>query len=365
MLETIATKLNRIVGCNGSLSMPKFSLGVESDNSGIKDEGIAAHHLACNLNTTNDVNLIGKQAPNGVFMTEEMLASVAEYIDYIEGRSPYRFFSEMECDASHSLENYFTVNGRADNITHTCDNVLFVDEFKYGYKIVNPEMNWTLLSHAIGYCQNLGNAPMPEQFVFSIIQPRAIHHRGIIRQWIIDANSFMNYWQHLINVLSNPTNEIVTGDHCHRCPSLAFCPSATQAGYNLVEASNISFDENITNSELSELMDLLNSSIKRAKSKLEALEEIAMYKIKRGEVVENYLPETSLGNTSWLNHVTPEMIKMLTGVDVKNGKMITPTQAKKKGISKEIVEMLSHRPNRGVKLTRITADEKARKMFTQ
>jgi len=364
MIEVIATDLPRLIACNGSNSMAVFKPAIEDAAQIIRDEGIAAHEMAVlSHNGTPDSELIGKQASNGVFMTEDMLYAVTQYIDLVHGRSPDRIFSQMEIETSHQNGDLYRVNGRADNITHTCDNVLFIDDFKYGYRIVGPLMNWTLISHAIGYILNNPNQEPPERFVFSIIQPRAIHRDGPVRTWEITHEQFYIYWSHLIDELSDLKNELNTGDHCKRCPSLVYCNAATQAGYNALEVSDIVFHEDLTNDELSKSMDLLSGAIKRAQNKLEALEGLALHKIKNGEVVENYTPENSLGNKTWLGYVNPALIKSLTGVDISSQKMITPAQAIKNNVPKELVEGLTHRPNRGVKLKRITANEKASKMF--
>jgi len=367
MIDVIATDLPRLIACNGSNSMAVFKPATEDAAAIIRDEGIAAHEMAVlSHNGTPDEKLIGKQASNGVFMTEDMLDAVSEYLDYINKHEPYiPLMQEMEIDTSHQNGDLYRVNGRADNITHTSDNVLFIDDFKHGYRIVEPLMNWTLISHAIGYVLNNPDQEPPSRFVFSIIQPRAIHRDGPIRTWEVTREQFYIYWSHLIDELSDLKNELNTGDHCKRCPSLVYCNAATQAGYNALEVSDIVFHEELSNEELSKSMDLLSVAIKRSQNKLEALEGLALHKIKNGEVVENYTPENSLGNKTWLGYVNPALIKSLTGVDISSQKMITPAQAIKNNVPKELVEGLTHRPNRGVKLKRITANEKASKMFAK
>ena len=97
MFETDATSLTRLINCNGSASMAVFKAAIENANTIVRDEGIAAHYMSVRLNHGDDDNsLIGSEAPNGVFMTEEMLYAVGEYLDYINGRNAH--FSEMEFD---------------------------------------------------------------------------------------------------------------------------------------------------------------------------------------------------------------------------------------------------------------------------
>lgn len=364
MLEATATELPRLMRCNGSASMAKFDGAIDANHS-VRDEGIAAHYLAVQIMQSglDENSLIGTQAPNGIFITEEMFAHIIDYLDLINGWGPDILFSEMECDTSHQNGSFYSVKGRADNVTLTADNWLMIDDFKYGYRIVEPENNWTLISHAIGFCASRIGQPLPEKFVFTVVQPRAAHNDGPVRQWSIDQTEFMSFWQKLADTLSNLNDELNTGNHCAKCPSLHYCPAATKAGLNAIEVAENAFNENLTNDELSLFMDLLNNAIATAKSKLDAMQELALHRIKSGQVVKNYMPENSLGNTTWKGFVKPDLIKVMTGVDVTSGKMITPNQAKKLGVPPEIVAMLTERPNRGTKLKRSTANEKATKMF--
>ena len=109
--------------------------------------------------------------------------------------------------------------------------------------------------------------------------------------------------------------------------------------------------------------------LKRASAVLKDLEkaygELALYRVKQGQIVPNYSTEVGLTNRNWKGHVTPEFVQILTGKDLSKKHLITPAQAEKQGVSKEVVAALTGRDNTGVKLVRVDADAKAKKAFNQ
>ena len=361
MLETDATSLPRLINCNGSRLMGGAIPPIGTTDNNPRDEGIAAHHMAyeASYGSRSLRDLVGQKAHNGVFMTEEMHDYVEIYLEGISNRGELST-NVMEGDTSFETASW-RVNGRADQTTHIQDH-LYIDDFKYGWGIVEPEMNWTLIAHAIGYC--LIENYQPSTIVLTIHQPRPGHPDGKTRSWIIDYNRLLELYHQIDATLSNPSDELNTGAHCTKCPALSVCPAARIASMNAIEASATVHEDNLENAVLSFELDNLKRAQNALKSRFEALEELAKHRIMNGEIIENYAVDRGFGNTTWNKGVTVDMLKLMTGKDLSAGKLITPTKAMKAGVPEAIVKPLTHRPETGTKLKRVSADKKAQKIFS-
>ena len=111
------------------------------------------------------------------------------------------------------------------------------------------------------------------------------------------------------------------------------------------------------------------SIIRRAIEQLEGLETIYSTQIestvKSGKPVPGWILEPGKGREVW-NKPTGEILAlgMLSNIDLKKpDQVMTPKQARDKGLNHDLVKQYSHTPKRGLKLVEDTGD-KARKLFT-
>lgn len=357
MLSVIATDLPRLINCNGSRLMGATLPPVDAADAN-KDEGNAVHWLAAQIHNGKFTaeTIVGQQSPEGIFITSEMVDNVEDYLTAIAG-------GVVEIDTSHS-GNGWHVGGRADAaVYYPARQHLTIGELKYGWRIVEPEMNWTLISHVAGFIAN--NPDKPVQTIdLTVFQPRPHHFEGPVRTWPISISKFAELYNRMAATLQSPDDLLHTGEiQCHYCPALATCPAARAAQFNAIEASGKAFSDQIDNDNLSFQLDHL----KRASAVLKDLEkaygELALYRVKQGQIVPNYSTEAELTNRNWKENLTPEFVQILTGKDLSKKQLITPAQAEKAGVSKEVVAALCGRHNKGVKLVRVDADAKAKKAF--
>lgn len=355
MLSLTATELPRFMACNGSRLMGKIT-PVNRDTS-VADEGDAAHWFIEQVFKGNfhAEELIDRKAPNGVFITDDMLDNTEKYLKDIMD------IGDVELDTSYAMTGY-EIRGRADHVLRFM-NRLTISDFKYGWKITEPEENWTLISHAIGYLSSKPQEAAPEFIDFKIYQPRPYHPDGSVRVWTINYHTLMEYWQILQTTLSNPSDELKSGNHCYKCPSLSQCPAAQIASMNAIDVAEMAYNSEVDNKQLSYIMD----EIKRARVLLEqsedAYSDLATSRIKKGELVPEYSLQTSIGNSNWKEGLTPEIVQMMTGKDVIKKQLVTPNQAKKIGIPQEVIDSLCERQNRGFKLVRVDGSKKAEQLF--
>jgi hypothetical protein len=354
MLIVTATDLPRLMACNGSRLMGGANPPVDSDNV-VRDEGNAADWLVQQIYNGHFTaeELIDRKAPNGIYITAEMVEFLEPYI-----HRP----GVIELDTSHAGANW-QVNGRADRVNYIRETAtLKVDDLKYGWSIVEPEENWTLISHVMGFMAQNPSYPV-ERAELTIFQPRPHHPDGPVRTWHIDRARIAELYAQMNATLSNPTDILNTSPNCYRCPALAICPAARKAQMNGIEASENAFVDNIDNDNLSFQLDHVARAMKLLKQMHDAYSELALYRLKAGQVVRNYSVENELANRSWLDHVTPEFMQMITGKDISQKQLISPAQAEKMGITPEVVSAMTTRKQKGFKLARVDADKKAKKLF--
>lgn len=341
--------------CNGSrlLGVPNVPSG---QTNGAKEEGIAAHFIAQKIieSGSNDPSeFVGMKTPNGIFVTREMLQVVLQYTDEILLRSE----NDIEVDVSLTSENRaYQINARADNAV-LINDCLFVDDFKYGFRKVEATDNWTLIAYALGFV--LLHNVQPSQIRFTIHQPRIDN----FSEWVISWAELQALHVKLHETLCNLDDFLTTGKQCVKCPSVALCPAAKEAGFNAVEYTETAFTDTLSNDQLSKELVTLKSAERAIKSRIEALEEIAKFKLKSGEIIEGFALSQKLGNTTWLPEFSPEMLKALYGEKIVSYKPVTPAQARRNEVPENFIEGATFRPVRGISLVQQDANDTANRIF--
>lgn len=358
MLSLTATQLPRFMACNGSRLMG----GVEPFNPDetVTDEGNAAHWLIEQVfnGVHSAEELIDRKAPNGVYITADMVEHVEGYLRDVCGTG------SIEVQTSYSDQTW-EIKGRSDHITRNrYGDTLIVSDFKYGWKIVEPEMNWTLISHAIGWLSRNGDVLQnTRRIVFRIYQPRPFHPDGPVRQWVISYDELMKHWQTLKSALENPSDICRTSENCYKCPSRSQCPALQIATMNAVDVAHRAFDSEIDNDRLGWMLDNIKRAQDVLKQSLDAYEDLALHRLKVGQNIPEYTIQSGLGKTHWNDGVTPELLQALTGIDVSKRDIVTPNQAKQLGVSEAVVKAYTDRPSTGFKLVRQDVSKKAEKLF--
>ena len=359
MLSITATDLPRLMACNGSRLMTATLPAVDAADA-TKDEGNAVHWLVVQVHTGKFTaeQIVGQQSPEGVFITAEMVEHVRDYLVAIKG-------ADVEVETSHSGIGW-NVRGRADSIKYiAAGGHLQINELKYGWRIVEAEANWTLLSHAAGFIANNPDKPV-HTVDMTVFQPRPHHPSGQNRSWMIGIGDFDILHTEMVSTLQAPDDVLHTGElQCHYCPAIATCPAARKAEMNAIEASEKAFTDSIDNGNLSFRLDHLKRAGQVIKEMEKAYTELALHRVRQGQVVPNYVIETEQTNRNWKGHVTAEFIDALTGKDLSKKELITPAQAEKAGVSKEVVAALTERHSKGSKIVRVDIDSKAKKLFNK
>lgn len=353
MLTIIATNLGRAMNCNGSRLLDRPAIPDNTDTL-VRDEGNAFHWLAQGIfeGRLDASGAIGLQAFNGVFITAAMVKHAKDYIDSL-------WAGQMEVVTSWGSP-YFQIDGRADHIGWNHETgELVVDDVKYGYGIVEPEYNWTLISHAIGYVK--ATNIVPTKITLTIHQPRSYHPLGTIRSWSFDYQQLCNLEAQIDHTLSNPTEQLNTGQHCYKCPSMSICPAYRMASMNAIDATSHAFNDSLNAEELTAELDLLELASNIITNRKKAIEELALFRVTNGEILPGRIIDRPKGQTRYRKGVTPEALEALIGRDLSERKLPKVSALRDNGVAEMIIDAITERPEGTPRLVKVDINRLAQK----
>lgn len=349
MISTDATRLPRLMQCLGSHHMVATPIESDDDTT-IRDEGNAAHWLAQQLHAGRPIS-VGMVCYNGVVADDEMVTHVTRYVDALG------VGGAMEHVTSFSAQDMaWEVRGRCDHFA-SAGETLVVDDFKYGYREVSPENNWTLISHAIGFCLDTGY--WPPHVTLRIHQPRLYHSDGPVRTWSLTGQDLIQAYHRIDARLRSADTTLETGEQCIKCPARHTCPAWRAASMNAIDASSILFDDKLPNERLDDQLALLTRAESVIVERRKALEELVKHRIKNGEVFANFGVMEQYGNRKFKSGISPAMLLALTGVDCAKSATVTPAEAERRGVPESVIASLTERPMTGLKLVKMNEHDRA------
>ncbi len=359
MFITDATHLPQIMNCNGSRLLPDTERGPDTDTT-LRDEGNAAHWLAQEVfEGRQDINDVRTdlRAYNGVLVTVFMFAHVREYLLNL-------YPGQIEETTNHGREGVWQVNGRADHVGYDREgDQLDIDDFKYGYSLVEPFMNWTLISHAVAWCIKWNH--WPARIRLRIHQPRPYHPNGNLREWVISGEQLVQLANQIGETMTNPNDELHTGNHCFKCSKNGNCPAFRSASMNSIDVLEHAFSDQLSDEALASEYKLMEYASKMIKYRMEALNDMAKHRVQQGKVLPGLALERTYSNTVWRKGITPELAKVITGRDLSKPKLGTPAEAKAMGVPELFIKTMTDRIETGVKLVSFDPNAKMAKYTKQ
>jgi len=358
-LEINATELHRIMGCGGYRHIDPFVSADEMTDN--RREGIAAHKViqfVLNGTVSEPEELIDR-AIDGYIVTGEMIEHLKPHIDHIQRRE-----LPVHCEETVNwMANGASINCRPDVFSYNeTTRTLFVDEPKYGWRIVEPQSNWQMIAGVIGAMFKYGWSA--QMIVMTIHQPRPFHERGPIRKWVIDNSEIQTIYNQINARIAALPPTITTGPHCYKCDRAPLCPASRMAALAAVDITTQHYHENLTDLQISYELELLDRAENALKVRFDALKSLAASK----GGVPGWAMKQTYGNRKWIQGADAETLSMLGGVPIdviQKSTLVTPSQAEKAGIPKDTVNSWTERPSRGFNLVRSDINEDAKALFTE
>lgn len=132
---------------------------------------------------------------------------------------------------------------------------------------------------------------------------------------------------------------------------------------NLEVIKSYSQPVDMTAEQVALALEMFEIAQKEMKALTTGLQEILIHKLKKGESNLKYEYVASVGNACW-NH-DAEVIEGLGKqykCELSKTTLVTPAQAKNLGVPKDVVDAMTLRPQRGLKLKKINM-KRAKELF--
>lgn len=344
--------------------------------------GVACHWLMeCALKAPFVIPPEGTIAPNGVAITVEMIDAVqlmrgdimaklgANWASMIQIENPVAIPRiDPQCWGTPDVRAWVQLpNGR---------RVLFIWDLKYGWSRVEVFENDQLVCYAAG-CLSEANTGTPPAFpesqvdvVLVVVQPRAYHPQGPVREWKTTAVGLRDY-VHQLNMAATEATSATPVCRpqpaaCENCTGRAHCDTLQQAAYRGMDLAAQAIPRELSDSALGLELAMLSDAHELMKARLSGLEEVVKHRLQQGRRVAHWYYGPGQGSTKWTKPAS-EVILMgqMMGKDLaKPPEAITPLQAKAKGLDDGLVMQYAQTIPGATKLMRSTGTD-ARRVFSK
>lgn len=355
MIELRPSNARRWVNCPASPRLEAPFPDLESEDA---KEGTAAHWVAAQiLGGHHQIEeLTDRAAPNGVIVDGEMVEHVQFYVDAV---GPGAVIERQLPTAIPGIADGTPDARRVDD-----RGTGYIDDFKYGYAIVEAHGNWQLACYALALMRK--HSWQLDRVVVRIIQPRPFHPDGRIRTWTIERVTAERLWHTLTEAVAAahaPDAPARTGPHCRDCRALQACEAARRAGMNGVDVSLRGMNLEQPVDALAGELRTLRRAAEAIKLRLDAIEGHALALIDRGGVIPGFRVERSAGRRRWRDPDQIAILEALSGLKLTEVKPVSPAQAEKRGADKLLVQQFTTTPETGRKLVERDGSTKATEVF--
>lgn len=357
--------------CHGSQAMQD---GLPNDDSTATKEGTACHWLAEQIITPYmkpDMELatidkyVGTLAPNDVVIDKEMYQAAVDYVtDILNYCNETGLMRSVHIEEKLKLDIIFpTMEGTPDAWIYNPSGVeLILWDLKYGHGEVSPFENPQMMIYIAGILVLLAIDGISDQNLtirMRIVQPRAYHASGPIREWVIKASDLRGYF----NKLRSAAIETMTGNglctsgpHCRHCRGRFRCTTLQKTTYNILDVVNGPVPTELKGNNLALELQLLKKSAKLLEYRLNGIEAQVESEIKGGTTLPGFRLAEKYGRERWKKSTPVAQVLMMCdvmGVDIrKPDNLDTPNQAKTKFMKK-------------AKALKITLDDSVIKQYTE
>ena len=270
-----ASIAHRWMNCYGSVALCS---GREDQQTVYAAQGTAAHELSewCLRQEKDAEDFLDEEivVGNHVFtVDQEMADAVQTYVDYV--RSVYDreagdlLLVEHRFDLSHVAGGMFGTG--VAGIYNVRTKTLRTIDYKHGKgHAVDPVNNPQLAYYGLGMIAIPSLVGIQiDKVVLAIVQPRAPHRDGPIREWETDPVHLLDFQADLAEAAARtqePDAPRVPGDWCNFCPAAGICPELREVALLKAQAEFADVvAPDLTEQELSDLLekaDLVECGIK-------------------------------------------------------------------------------------------------------
>jgi hypothetical protein len=326
-------------------------------------EGNAAHWVFAEMLAGRPVSE-GMQAPNGVFITDEMIEGGELVVDTVRARMPAERFGAPRVEEAVAIPRIHPQCWGTPDIWAFSASplVLEVVDYKFGHRFVDEYENDQGVAYIAGLVDVLaakfgeGSGLFDQRLKvnFTVIQPRCFYKGSPVRTWSVMASDLRAHTNQLANaagVALAPNPPAVTNSECGDCPGHHACPALQKAAYHDAEFAVKSSPVELPPAAASLELKMLERSLERLQARVEGMRETVAVYIRQGHSVPWHRAEQGYGRQQWTMPVDQVLaMGSLMGVDLSKPGVKTPKQAIKSGVDEAVIKAYSVTPLGSIKL---------------
>ena len=336
-----ASASHRWLNCPGSVAMTEHA--PERGETKYTAEGTVAHEVAeMALRSGLDPTVYVGKKIDGIKVTKEMALAVGVYVDKVRAM-------EKSLGVEALLEVRFSLDklGPPVDMFGTADCVLWDEErkhlhvldFKYGQGVVvEADNNPQLLTYALGAV--LAMEKKPEVITVWIVQPRAPHPDGVVRDFTLSWGALVEFRHELLeraHACFEPNAPLNVGDWCRFCPASAACPAQQEYAVTVVQDAFVADqDPQLPEPETltDEQIDIVLGAAPHITAWFHAVERYVKLKLEAGEDRPGWKLVAKRAQRTWLRS-PEEVVKQLTALGLpeeelwKEPELLSPAQVEK------------------------------------
>lgn len=296
-------------------------------------------------------DLAGLSHENGWLVEVDMAQKIQKYVDLVRS-----YGGNIHTERKVRLNKHIAGTPDAFAVLDK-EGVLYVDDLKYGMKIVEPFENEQVSIYAGAILRHLtARSVNITRVVIGIYQPRAWHPSGIHRTWSCypeTLGKFVSKIEAAGVEAQNPDPVATPGSHCRYCPAAATCSANAGENYQVYETLAAQHQRHMTVAEMAEELEFLDRAMDMLKGRKSTVEAEAAARIKRAETIPGWSLQHGAGQRRFTKSAFEIMVT--TGVDPRMTKMVTPAELERRGATEESMKGLTETPRTTPRLKRIPA----------
>lgn len=338
-------------------------------------EGTAAH-LVMSEGLEGRRIEVGTQTPNGAVVTDEMVEGASLVWDVVSEivQRHGATYVRIDVEKPVSIQRIHTqCYGTPDVVVWATahDGLhLYVIDFKFGHGPVEVFENPQLVDYAIGKADEAGIDDLnPGCKVHAcIVQPRAFHKDGPTRWWhttLVDLRPLVNRRSNAAHEALGPSPRYRVGDECDNCRARHACPTLQAEAGHMADYVNGAQPLVLNDTALGLELLYLERARKMLEARISGLKEQATQAFRMGRRVPWWNIERSPGREVWARPVSEVLaVADAMGVDVRKPvAVLTPKQAREKGLHESLVAVFAQRKPGEAKLVYDADNSTTRKIF--
>ena len=314
--------------------------------------------------------LLGSIAPSGSVITQTMMDHVMTYINHIiELADEGGGFESLTIEEKVVAQQIHPLAwGHTDAAMYQAEvYTACIRDLKYGWGIVEPRGLLQLIIYAAAKVTEYQAKGYRVDWIdMGVVQPRPWHQEGPIRNWVVHIDewpAWVQYAREVYEAAADPNAVLTAGQHCKDCEARHECPALRRYTLSVYDYTSTVFVEQPTDEQLADEIRTLKAMEAGVKSRLSSLETVGISRVNAGAGLHGWTTYRKPGNRVFKKDADLAGIGSLLNVKLTEEKPITPAEAERRGVPKDLIKTMTNQPIGAAKLVPCDIQSKAKEVF--